>query len=279
MTTLTMGGERMTPTIEHGRVRLSGLIRAAALAGVAIFGDSAAFAQNGDDARAILKAMSDYVSGQKSIAATFNTDIEVITPDLQKIQFDSSGELQLSRPDKVHASRTGGYSDVALFFDGKTFAIDNKKDNVFAEADAPGSVDQLVDKIRSELGADLPGADLFLSNPYEVLTADVVDAKHIGRGVVNGVECEQLAFRNDDTDRQIWVEAWAQPIPRKFVITSKAVTGGPQYTLVITNWKSDAAIPPDAFTFKPPAGAKKVELKGLTGIDEVPPGTVKGGKP
>jgi hypothetical protein len=33
-----------------------------------------------------------YLSGQKSIAATFNTDIEVITPDLQKIQFDSSGQ-------------------------------------------------------------------------------------------------------------------------------------------------------------------------------------------
>ena len=50
--------------------------------------------------------MSDYVSGQKSIAATFNSDIEVITPDLQKIQFDSSGQLQLNRPNKIHASRT-----------------------------------------------------------------------------------------------------------------------------------------------------------------------------
>jgi hypothetical protein len=46
----------------------------------------------------------------KAIAATFNTDIEVIMPDLQKIQFDSSGQLRLSRPDKVHASRTGGYT-------------------------------------------------------------------------------------------------------------------------------------------------------------------------
>src|SRR5271166_2767865 len=104
----------MTPMIDDGRVGLIGLIAAASIAGAVIHGASGAFAQNGDDARAILKAMSDYVSGQKSIAATFSTDIEVLTPDLQKIQFDSSGGLQLSRPDKVHASRTGGFSDVEL---------------------------------------------------------------------------------------------------------------------------------------------------------------------
>ena len=35
-----------------------------------------------DDAARILKAMSDYTAGQKSISATFDSDIEVITPDL-----------------------------------------------------------------------------------------------------------------------------------------------------------------------------------------------------
>ena len=250
----------------------------AAVISVGALGVSSARAQNGDDARAILKAMSDYVSGQKSIAATFNTDIEVITPDLQKIQFDSSGQLQLNRPDKLHASRTGGYTDVELIFDGKTFVVANKKDKLFTQADAPGTVDQLVEKLRKDFGVDLPGADLFVSNPYQVLSADVIDAKHVGRGVINGVECEHLAFRNDDTDWQIWVEVGANPIPRKFVITSKAVTSGPQYTILITDWKSDAAVPPDAFAFKAPDGARKVEFDSLSAIDEVPPGLIKGSK-
>jgi hypothetical protein len=250
----------------------------AAIASVGVLGASDARAQNGDDARAILKAMSDYVSGQKSISANFNTDIEVITPELQKIQFDSSGQLQLSRPDKLHARRTGGYTDVELVFDGKTFVVANRKDNLFTQVDAAGSIDQLVEKIRRDLGVDLPGADLFLSNPYQVLSADVIDAKHIGRGIVNGVECEHLAFRNDDTDWQIWVQVGANPIPCKFVITSKAMASGPQYTLLVTDWKSDATIPSDAFTFKAPDGAKKVGFDSLSAIDEVPPGVIKGSK-
>lgn len=258
--------------------RLKRVAAAAAMStALASFGASAR-ADEGGDANAILKAMSDYVTSQKSITAAFNSDIEVITPDLQKIQFAGSGQVQLIRPDKLHMSRTGGYTDVELFFDGKTFAIENKKDNTYAETEAPGTDDQLIDKIRGELGVDMPGADLLVSNPYAVLSADVIDAKHIGRGIINGVECEHLAFRNLDTDWQIWIRTGAQPIPCKFVITSKAETSGPQYTLLITDWKTDAPIGADTFALKAPANAKKVELKDLSDIDEVPPGIVKGGK-
>jgi len=258
--------------------RLKRVAAAAALStALASFG-AGARAQEGSDATAILKAMSDYVTSQKTITAAFNSDIEAVTPDLQKIQFASSGQVELSRPNKLHISRTGGYTDVELFFDGKTFAVENKKDNTYAETEAAGTVDQLVDKIRGELGVDMPGADLLLSNPYAVLSADVIDAKHIGRGIINGVECEHLAFRNLDTDWQIWIRTGAQPIPCKFVITSKAVTSGPQYTLRITDWKTDAPIGADTFALKAPANAKRVEFKNLSDIDEVPPGVVQGGK-
>jgi hypothetical protein len=77
-------------------------------------------------------------------------------------------------------------------------------------------------------GAALPGADLLLSNAYDVLMADVQEAKYIGRGVIDGVECEHLAFRNFDTDWQLWVEAGDSPIPRKMVITSKTLNSAPQ---------------------------------------------------
>ena len=44
-----------------------------------------AHAQQGDDAMQILKAMTDYVSSQKIISATYDTDIEVLTDNLEKI--------------------------------------------------------------------------------------------------------------------------------------------------------------------------------------------------
>ena len=229
-----------------------------------------------NDAASILKAMTDYVASQKTISTSFDTNIEVITPELQKIQFASSSQLSLSRPDKLRVSRTGGYADVDLIFDGKTVTIFGKDRNAFTQVDAPGSTDQLIDKLRSEVSIEAPGADLLLSGAYGEMMKDVLEAKHIGRGVIGGVECEHLAFRNPDTDWQIWIEVGPKPIPRKYVITSKAVTGAPQYTLVIRDWQTDTQMAPDAFVFKAPAGAKKIDVKELIGIDEVPPGIVPG---
>lgn len=221
--------------------------------------------------------MSDYVAGQKTISATFEASIEIVTPELEKLQFNNSGQVVLARPDKLRASRLGGYADVELVFDGKKVAILGKNINAYAQVDAPGTTDQMYDRLRNDFGIQMPGADLLLTNVFEVLSKDVVVAKHIGAGVIGGVECEHLAFRNDDTDWQLWVQAGAQPIPRKLVITTKSVTGSPQYSLVIREWKTDQAPVADTFEFKTPQGAKQVKVEDLADVDELPAGVVKQG--
>jgi hypothetical protein len=107
-------------------------------------------AQAEDNAAQILKAMSDYVSSQQSISLTFNSDIEVITPEIQKIQFASSGKLLLRRPDKLRANRTGGYTDVEIVFDGKTVTVLGKNINAYAQSEVAGNVDKLVDVLRDQ---------------------------------------------------------------------------------------------------------------------------------
>jgi len=221
--------------------------------------------------------MSDYVSSQKTIELAFDSDIEVITPQLEKIQFTNSGEALLSRPDKLAAHRVGGYADVALHFDGKTASVFGKHINGYAQFEAPGSVDQLIHALRAGHGIAVPGADLLLSNSYDVLVAGVKETKHIGRGVIDGRECEHLAFRNFDTDWQLWVEVGEKPIPRKLVITTKTMNSAPQYTLRVKSWKTGVQPAADAFAFVPPAGAKKLSPDALIELDELPPGAQEGG--
>jgi hypothetical protein len=233
-----------------------------------------------DDSDALLKAMADHTAAQKSITVTFDSDIEVITPELQKIQFASSGQLKMTRPDKLRIKRTGGYADVELIYDGRTVSLYGNNAKAYVQTDAPGTIDQLVDAIQARTGGAMPGTDLLLTNAYDVLMSDVIEGHHVGQGVVDGVDCEHLAFRGHDTDWQIWIQTGAQPIPRKYVITSKTLAGAPQYTLRIKDWKSDAIADADAFAFKPPEGATKVSLDSdvMIEFDEVPPGTVEGAK-
>ena len=235
---------------------------------------SHASAESGDADR-LLKAMTDYVASQKTISVTYDSDIEVITSHLQKIQFTSSGQVQLSRPDKLRATRTGGYRDVEIVFDGKLVTINDKDAKHFVQIDAEGTADHLIDVLREGHGVVAPGADLLLPHAFDVMTADVIEGDVIGKGVIDGVECDHLAFRNVDTDWQIWIESGARPIPRKYVITSKGVAEAPQYTLRIKEWKTDVAA--DAFVFKPDPSETKIAESDLSDIDEVPQGTTKPG--
>jgi hypothetical protein len=241
---------------------------------------AAAQTARADDSAKILKSMSEYLASQKTLSASFDSDIEVITPDLEKIQFTSSGQMKLNRPDKLRVKRTGGYSDVELVYDGKTISLYGNNAKAYVQADLPGTVDQMIDAIQARSGVGMPGTDLLLSNSYDELTANAIEGKHVGQGVVDGVECEHLAFRGPETDWQIWIETGARPLPHKYVITSKTVAGAPQYTLRIKDWKTDAIADADTFSFKPPAGATKVDLdsSAMAEFDEVPPGTPSGAK-
>ena len=255
-------------------------ITAASMTILAVSAGQMARAQDAHDAPKILKAMSDYTAAQKSISATFDSDIEIITPDLQKIQFASSGQIKLNRPDKLRIRRTGGYADVELVYDGKTLSLYGNNAKSYVQADAAGTVDTVIDTLQAHTGAAMPGTDLLLTHSYDELMTDVIDAEHIGQGVVDGVECEHLAFRGVDTDWQIWIETGARPVPRKYVITSKTLAGAPQYTLRIKDWKTDPIADADAFAFKPPAGATKVNLdaSAMVEFDELPPGKPAGAK-
>ena len=92
--------------------------------------------------------------------------------------------------------------------------------------------------------------------------ADVTDVKDLGSGVIDGKECDHLAFRAKDTDWQIWIAQGEEPYPCRYVITSKGVDQAPQFTLDVRDWKAGGA-PARRFTFTPPAGATKMDVKDL----------------
>jgi hypothetical protein len=95
-------------------------------------------------AKSILKSMSDYIGSQKTIEFTFDSGIEIITPELEKIQFTNSGEAKVNRPNKLWAHRIGGYADVTMFYDGKTVSVYGKHINGYFQTEAPANIDMLV---------------------------------------------------------------------------------------------------------------------------------------
>jgi len=219
------------------------------------------------NAKGLLKAMSDYLAAQQSISMSFDSVFEVVSDQKQKFQIATSGTVDMTRPDKIHTTRKTGFSDTEMMFDGKTVSILGKGENAYVQAEVPGTVDNLIDQLRDRFNRQLPGADLLGSDVYAQLMTDVTDVKDLGSGVIGGQECDHLAFRAKDTDWQIWIAQGPKPYPCRYVITSKGVDQAPQFSMTIRDWKAGAA-GQGSYVFTPPAGAKKLDAKDLANLKE-----------
>jgi Predicted periplasmic protein (DUF2092) len=154
-------------------------------------GAASTLAARADEAQAksLFKAMSDYMAAQKAISLEYDSTLEVVAGQDQKLAVASSGTVTLNRPDKLHATRTGGFANVELAFDGKTLTVLDRNANASAQVDATGTIDRLVDELRDKYHRPMPAADLLMSDPYNELMPLVVDAKDLGSGVIRGLEC------------------------------------------------------------------------------------------
>lgn len=252
-------------------------LSAVALSLIILLGTSAGAKAAEADAKRILKSMSDYMASQKSISFGFDATLEVVTKDEQKLALASSGTVTLNRPDKIRVTRSGGFADVEMSFDGKTLTLLGKNLNLYTQLEVPGTIDHLVDELKDTYNRPLPAADLLLSNSYNDLMYGVIDIKDLGSGVIGGVECDYLAFRTKDVDWQIWIAQGKRPYPCRYVITSKLISGGPQYTIQIRDWKTGGEVPATDFRFKNPTKANRVELKDLKGTADLPNHFKRGG--
>jgi hypothetical protein len=88
--------------------------------------------------------------------------------------------------------------------------------------------------------------------------------------VIGGVTCNHLAFRTELVDWQIWIAEGDRPYPCRYVITSNAVAGFPEYRMDVRNWKTGAEVAPVDFAFQAPANARKMDLIDLPDADELP---------
>lgn len=251
---------------------------AMAISFLVILSASATVSADEADAKRLLKNMSDYVGAQKAISFDYDASLEVVSKEGQKLTLASSGAVDMQRPDKIRATRAGGFADVEMNFDGKTLTLLGHNMNLYAQQPVPGTIDNLIDELRDKYQRPLPAADLLLNDSYQVLMSDVVDVKDLGSAVIGGAECDYLAFRAKEVDWQIWIAQGDKPYPCQYIITSKQIDGDPQYSLRIRYWKAGHDVAATDFAFNNSTNAKKVDITELKGAGELPEHLTIGGR-
>ena len=223
------------------------------------------------DATQILQSMSSYMAETKAFSVDTDIDFEVVAKNGQKLKFISSGKVVLQRPNKFQIRRKGTIADAEFLFDGETLTVYGKKNNVYAQFNVSGTIDDAIRAFELNTGIPTPGADLLFNDVYTILSSGVESSTYVGTTQIDGIECHHLAFREAEVDWQLWVQAGDTPLPMRYTITSKWVTGAPQYEIRLHNWNTNPQINDQQFTFLAPPGATQLETIPINELDEFTP--------
>jgi hypothetical protein len=211
----------------------------------------------------ILQGMTDYLGSLQQFSVHTQNTLEDVLDSGHRVDFDISANVIISRPNKLHAERKGDLVDQVFYYDGKTLALHNPSDKVYATEPAPGTIEELLDHVRETLGLTIPVADLVYRNAFPLLIQDVDFAQVVGKAVISGVKCDHLVFSRPGVDFQVWVADSGEPLPYKYVVTDTGTSALLSVTTVMSNWNTAPAEADSRFTFVPPQEAKRIAFMPL----------------
>lgn len=207
----------------------------------------------------ILREMTDYLARLNNFEVMSSTVDEVVTTDGHKVQVTGDHAVYVSRPNRLRSEQLGAPAAMAFRDDGKSMTLYCAADHTYATAPAPPTIDATIDTVRKQYQIDAPGADLLYSHPYDVLTEQVKSGQFIGKETVDGVLANHLAFRGEDVDWQIWIKDGPDPLPLRYVITTKTMKDQPEFSVRLSHWQSQANLDEATFQWQTPPGAKRVD--------------------
>jgi hypothetical protein len=211
-------------------------------------------------AEKILQALNEQKKKDINASAEVIDTMDEVLKTGEKIQYSHVRKLKVNEPKQFWIESTGDITNTTIWKDDKTFTLLDRDNNVYSQAEAPGTIDQTMDMLVDKYGVTTPLADLLSNDLNSVLMKQAKTCRYLGLHYADGIKCHHIAATQKNIDWQIWVDAGDVPQLRKIVITYKQQPGAPQYTAILKSFNAVPQFPESTFTFKAPEGAKKISL-------------------
>ncbi|NOR80431.1 MAG: DUF2092 domain-containing protein [Methyloprofundus sp.] len=206
-----------------------------------------------------MQIMSSYLRSLDKFIVNADVSFDEVLPNGQKVLLNKTVQIKADMPSNLWAKSENQYSQREFYFNGQTFTLYTENLGYFASVDVPGTIGEAVIKANLKYDIEVPLVDLFLWGTTVDSSADVNEAIIVGVEKVNGVECNQFAFREKDIDWQICIQRDDTPLPLKLVITEKDLKAQPQMISVL-KWDIAPDLSKQNYTFTPHSGDHKISF-------------------
>ena len=206
-----------------------------------------------------LKNMGAHLQSLQKFHVTNELTGERVLTDGQKLQHMASAAMDVQQPNRIRVKMSSARSQRELFYDGKLVTLFTPAQKYYTSVPFAGSIGDLATTLQAKYGVELPLADLFVLGTPAAPLDKLDSAMNAGQDFVGSDLCDHYALRQGNFDWQIWITVGDKPLPRKLVITNRGDEARPQSVSLI-EWDLKPALASSAFTFKPPKGAKAIDM-------------------
>lgn len=211
------------------------------------------------NAQEILKRMAEFLAKAPQFSVNLSSSYDVLQASGQKLEFAENRKITISRPNdlRIELEESNGDKHV-VFYDGKDITVFSPTQNVYAQTNKPGGIDEAVMYFLRDLHMRLPLAMMLVSRFPSELENRTETLDYVERTSIYGKPAHHLAGRTETVDYQVWIAEGAQPLPLRVVLTYKTEEGQPQFEAQFFNWNLTPQIQETQFTFLPSEGVRKI---------------------
>lgn len=217
------------------------------------------------EAQAVLDRMTTHLQALTSYSIESESSRDEVVAYGYKLQNNGRAVITVQRPDKLRAEVTGDIRARTFVYDGAHLTMYSPDDAVFVRLQAADTVGGMISDLL-DAGIEMPLVDVLYQATHGTLTEAVRSGILVGTSTIDGVRCDQLAFRQANIDWQLWVEQGQHALPRKIVITTRYEVGDPQYQTIM-RWNLKPRIDRSTFVFTPPKGVSEIPFAGIASVD------------
>ncbi len=206
----------------------------------------------------ILKAACNRLAAARTMSFTAVVSYESPSRLGTPLIYTTKSEVTLQRPDKLRVITPGDGPASEFYYDGKKMTAFSPAENLVAVADAPSTIDAMLEAAYKQTAIYYPFTDVIVADPYKDIADGLILAFYIGQSnVFCGTTTDMVAYANNDVFVQAWIGT-EDKLPRRVRAVYRADPARLRHQMELSNWQLDLPVPADAFASKSAGTAKPI---------------------
>lgn len=206
----------------------------------------------------VLKASSSRLAAARIMSFTAVASYESPSRLGPALVYTTRSLVTLQRPDKLRVLQTGDGPASEFFYNGKTMVAFMPAEKLVAVADAPSTIDAMLEAAYQTTGTYFPFTDVLVADPYGDIAKGLELAFYVGQSrVVGGITTDIVAYAGDGVFVQMWIGVQDR-LPRMARAVFQKDPMRLRHQVEFSSWKLDGPVPSGAFSSPSAAAAKRI---------------------